>query len=51
MDPTKLSALSGAYIVSAVTHANPVLLPVAASGLVYSIRKEEDKKAALIRAG
>lgn len=50
-DPTKLSSLSGAYLVSSLASANPVMLPLAAGGLVYSIREAEDKKEVLIKAG
>jgi len=50
-DPYKLSSLSGAYIISSLASANPILLPIAAGGLVYSLRKSEDKKASLIKAG
>jgi hypothetical protein len=50
-DPTLISKLSGAYVVSSIASANPLLLPIATSGLVYSIIKAEDKKEALIKAG
>jgi hypothetical protein len=48
---SNLSSLSGAYIVSALSSANPLLLPIAAGGLVYSLKNSEDKKQTLIKAG
>lgn len=50
-DPSRLSILSGAYITSALSSANPLLLPVAAGGLVYSIYKSDSKRATTINAG
>jgi hypothetical protein len=50
-DPAYLSNLSGSFLVSSIASANPFLLPIAASGLVYSIYKAEDKKTALMSAG
>ena len=32
MDPSKLSHLSGAYLVSSIASANPLVLPIAAGG-------------------
>ncbi|MFD2446602.1 hypothetical protein ACFSO7_21925 [Bacillus sp. CGMCC 1.16607] len=50
-DPSLISKLSGAYVVSSIASANPFLLPIAASSLVYSINKSENKKEAFIKAG
>lgn len=50
-DYAKLSSLSGAYLVSSLASANPLMLPLAAGGLAYSIKEAEDKKEALIKAG
>ncbi|WP_456276557.1 hypothetical protein [Bacillus sp. AK128] len=50
-DPSLISKLSGAYVVSSITSANPLLFPVAASSLVYSIYKAENKKEAFVKAG
>lgn len=50
-DPSLISKLSGAYVVSSLVGANPILLPIAAGGLVYSIATSENKKEALIKAG
>ncbi|RDU37043.1 hypothetical protein DRW41_10165 [Neobacillus piezotolerans] len=51
LDPSRISKLSGAYICSSLASGNPFLFPIAAGGLVYSIIKAEDKKAALIQGG
>ncbi len=50
-DASLLSNLSGAYVVSSLATANPLMLPIAASGMVYSICKAENKKAALLNGG
>lgn len=50
-DPSKLSTLSGAYLTSAFISANPLLLPIAAGGLVYAFQKAEDKKQVIVQAG
>ncbi|MGE7602982.1 hypothetical protein ACQKL5_10785 [Peribacillus sp. NPDC097675] len=50
-DPSLISKLSGAYVVSSMASANPMLFPIAAGGLVFSIAKSESKKEALIKAG
>jgi hypothetical protein len=36
-DPTCLSRLSGAYILSSIASGNPFLFPVEAGGIVYSM--------------
>lgn len=46
-----LSTLSGAYLISALSSANPLLLPIAAGGMVYSASKAEDKKKVVINSG
>lgn len=48
---SRLSALSGSYVASALVSGNPLLLPIAAGGLVYSLVKADDKKAVLINGG
>lgn len=50
-DPSKLSTLSGAYLTSAFVSANPLLLPIAAGGLVHAFVKAEDKKQVIVQAG
>lgn len=50
-DPGTVSSLAGTYAVSSLATANPLLLPVAAGGLVYAFKHEEDKKAVLLNAG
>ncbi|MCH6264985.1 hypothetical protein [Neobacillus citreus] len=50
-DPTAVSKLSGAYILSSIASGNPVLFPVAAGGLVYSLIKSESKKETLVKGG
>lgn len=50
-DPSRISNLAGSYLVSSIASANPVLLPIAAGGLVYSLYKSEDKKKSLVQAG
>jgi hypothetical protein len=50
-DPAAVSRLSGAYILSSIASGNPVLFPIAAGGLVYSLRKSENKQEALIQGG
>jgi hypothetical protein len=50
-DPSCVSKLSGAYIISSIASANPLLFPVAAAGLVYSLSKTESKKETLIKGG
>jgi len=50
-DPSKLSTLSGAYLTSAFVSANPLLLPIAAAGLVHSFVKAEDKRQVIVQAG
>lgn len=50
-NPGVLSTLSGSYIISAAASGNPMLMPIAACGLAYSLYKAEDKKDALIKAG
>jgi len=47
----RLSALSGAYVASALASGNPLLMPIAAGGLVYSLNKADDKKAVLVEGG
>ncbi|WP_121616364.1 hypothetical protein [Virgibacillus halodenitrificans] len=49
-DPTLLSKLSGSYLISSIGSANPLSFPVAAGGLVYSIKKAGNKKEAIIKA-
>ncbi len=51
LDPSCVSKLSGAYLISSIASANPMLFPVAAGGLVYSLSKSENKKEALIQGG
>jgi hypothetical protein len=51
LDPTYLSKLSGAYITSSIASANPLLFPLAAAGLLYSLSKDESKKEILIQGG
>ncbi|MFC4801347.1 hypothetical protein ACFPA1_18625 [Neobacillus sp. GCM10023253] len=50
-DPTAVSKLSGAYILSSIASGNPVLFPVAAGGLVYSLIKTDSKKETLVKGG
>ena len=50
-DQSRLSFLSGSYIVSALITANPLLAGVAAAGLIRSMKNAEDKKEVLIKAG
>lgn len=50
-DPTLISKISGAYVVSALVSANPLLATIAGGGLAYSLVKSENKKEALITAG
>lgn len=50
-DPSMISGLSGAYIVSSIASANPFLFPLAAGGLVYSFKHATNKKEALIQGG
>lgn len=50
-DPTRLSKISGAYVVSSLISANPMLSTIAAGGLAYSFVKSENKKETLITAG
>ncbi|WP_462409373.1 hypothetical protein [Neobacillus sp. Marseille-QA0830] len=50
-DPACLSRLSGAYLLSSVASGNPVLFPVAASSLVYSIVKSDSKKEVIFQGG
>ncbi|SOC37081.1 hypothetical protein [Ureibacillus acetophenoni] len=50
-DLTLISKLSGAYVVSALVSANPLLATIAGGGLAYSLFKSENKKEALITAG
>ena len=50
-DQSKLSFLSGSYIVSALITANPLLAAVAAAGLIRAMKNAEDKKEVLIKAG
>lgn len=50
-DPSKLSALSGAYLTSAFVSANPLLLPIAAGGLVHACVKADDKRQVIVQAG
>lgn len=50
-DPSCVSRLSGAYLLSSIASGNPVLFPIAAGSLVYSLVKSEDKKEALIQGG
>lgn len=50
-DPTLISKLSGAYVISSLISANPMLAPIAAGGLTYSLVKSENKKEAFITAG
>jgi len=50
-DPSNLSLLSGSYLVSSIASANPMMLSIAAGGLVYSIYRSQDKKEAFIQAG
>lgn len=50
-DPTLISKLSGAYVISSLISANPMLATIAAGGLTYSLVKSENKKEALITAG
>ncbi|WP_233879532.1 hypothetical protein [Virgibacillus halodenitrificans] len=49
-DPTLLSKLSGSYLISSIGSANPLTFPIAAEGLVYSIKKAGNKKEAIIKA-
>lgn len=51
LEPGRLSALSGAYVTSALVSGNPLLMPIAAGGLVYSLIKADDKKDALVEGG
>lgn len=50
-DPSRLSYLSGAYVVSALSSGNPLLLPIAAGGLAYSLRQSADKRTVLVEGG
>ncbi|MGG3563252.1 hypothetical protein ABES03_16805 [Neobacillus rhizosphaerae] len=50
-DPSTVSKLSGAYVLSSIASGNPVLFPLAAGGLVYSLIKSESKKETLIQGG
>lgn len=49
-DPSLLSKLSGSYLMSSIGSANPLTFPVAAGGLVYSIKKADNKKETIIKA-
>jgi hypothetical protein len=51
LDPTYISKLSGAYLISSLASANPFLLPVAASGLVYSLAKSKNKREIMVQGG
>lgn len=50
-EPETVSLLSGSYVVTALASGNPVLLPIGACGLIYSLAKSDDKKSALREAG
>lgn len=50
-DPSRLSQLGGAYLVSAAVSANPLLLPIAAGSLAYALYKSENKTEVLVNAG
>ncbi|WP_309119844.1 hypothetical protein [Paenibacillus sp.] len=50
-DYGRLSRLSGAYLVTSLVTASPLLLPVAAGGLFASLRGAEDKAQAMRQAG
>ena len=50
-DPEQLPALSGSYVVTALASGNPLLLPIAAGGIAYSLYKAEDKRGVLVEAG
>lgn len=49
--PVQLSFLSGAYVITALASGNPLLMPVAAGGLAYSLVEVEDKREVLVQAG
>jgi hypothetical protein len=49
--PTALSAISGAYLLSAVAAANPFLLAVAAGGLAYALRSKGTRAECLVSGG
>lgn len=51
LDPNRLSRLGGGCLLSAVTSANPVLLPIAAGAMVYAVSHAEDRKTLCIQAG
>lgn len=50
-DPGSISKLSGTYLVSSLASANPLLVPIAAGGLVYSLSNTGDKMGTLKQAG
>ncbi len=49
--PERLSRFSGGCLLSAARAANPLLLPIAAAGMVYAITQAEDRKVVLIQSG
>jgi hypothetical protein len=50
-DPSRLSQLGGAYLVSAAVSANPLLIPIAAGSLAYALYNCEDKTEVFVNAG
>jgi hypothetical protein len=51
VEPGRVSKFAGGCAASALASANPLLLPIAAGSLIYSICKSEDKRPTLISAG
>lgn len=50
-DIGRLSQLSGSFVVSSLVSANPALLTVAASGLIYSVKSADNNIDVLRKAG
>lgn len=49
--PERISRLSGGCLLSAAVSANPLLMMVAAGGMVYAISQAEDRRAVFVQAG
>jgi hypothetical protein len=50
-DPSRLSMLSGGYLVSSLAYGNPILLPVAVGGIIYAYGHTDNKRALFLQAG